>query len=84
MHIKSISSMIEYKAKCSMKDWTVFHKKSDSIWFKKSDSMKDNNGDLEESLTVNQDLVQEKLNTLKSQLRVVHNKMIEKKAESKE
>ena len=46
--------------------------------------MKDNNGDLEESLTVNQDLVQEKLNTLKSQLRVVHNKMIEKKAESKE
>ena len=46
--------------------------------------MKDNNGDLEESLTVNQDLVQEKLNTLKSQLRVVQNKMIEKKAESKE
>ena len=46
--------------------------------------MKDNNGDLEESLTVNQDLVQEKLNTLKSQLRAVQNKMIEKKAESKE
>ena len=46
--------------------------------------MKDNTRDLEESLTVNQDLVQEKLNILKSQLRVVQNKMIEKKAELKE
>ena len=46
--------------------------------------MKDNTRDLEESLTVNQDLVQEKLNTLKSQLRVVQNRMIEKKAELKE
>ena len=46
--------------------------------------MKDNTRDLEESLTVNQDLVQEKLNTLKSQLRVVQNRMTEKKAELKE
>ena len=46
--------------------------------------MKDNARDLEENLSVNQDLVQEKLNTLKSQLRVVQNKMNEKKAELKE
>ena len=30
--------------------------------------LKDNTRDLEESLTVNQDLVEEKLNTLKSQM----------------
>ena len=52
-----------------------------------SDSMeqlKDNTRDLEESLTVNQDLVEEKLNTLKSQLQVIQNEASENKAELKE
>ena len=46
--------------------------------------MKDRTRDLEESLTVNQDLVEEKLNTFKNQLKVVQNEMIENKAELKE
>ena len=46
--------------------------------------MKDNTRDLEESLTVNQDLVEEKLNTLKSQLQVIQNEASENKAELKE
>ena len=46
--------------------------------------MKDNTRDLEESLTVNQDLVEEKLNTLKSQLKVIQNEASENKAELKE
>ena len=46
--------------------------------------LKDNTRDLEESLTVNQDLVEEKLNTLKSQLKVVQNEVSENKAELKE
>ena len=36
--------------------------------------LKDNTRDLEESLTVNQDLVEEKLNTLKSPLKVIYTK----------
>ena len=46
--------------------------------------MKDNTRYLEESLTVNQDLVEEKINALKSQMRVGQNEMIEHKAELKE
>ena len=46
--------------------------------------MKDNTRDLEESLTVKQDLVEEKLNTLKSQLRVIQNEISENKTELKE
>ena len=46
--------------------------------------MKDNTRYLEEFLTVNQDLVEEKINALKSQMRVGQNEMIEHKAELKE
>ena len=46
--------------------------------------LKDNTRDLEESLTVNQDLVEEKLNTLKSQMRSIQNEVSEKKTELKE
>ena len=46
--------------------------------------MKDNTRYLEESLTVNQDLVEEKINALKSQVRVGQNEMTEHKAELKE
>ena len=46
--------------------------------------LKDNTRDLEESLTVNQDLVEEKLNTLKSQMRSIQNEVSESKAELKE
>ena len=46
--------------------------------------MNDRTRDLEESLTVNQDLVEEKLNTFKNQLKVVQNEMIENKTELKE
>ena len=46
--------------------------------------LKDNTRDLEESLTVNQDLVEEKLNTLKSQMRSIQNEVSENKAELKE
>ena len=45
---------------------------------------KDNTRDLEESLTVNQDLVEEQLNTLKSQMRSILNEVSENKAELKE
>ena len=46
--------------------------------------LKGNTRDLEESLTVNQDLVEEKLNTLKSQMRSIQNEVSENKAELKE
>ena len=46
--------------------------------------LKDITGDFEESLTVNQDLVEEKLNILKSKLIVLQNEMIENKAELQE
>ena len=52
-----------------------------------SDSMKqlkDNTRELEESLTVNQDLLEEKLNTMKIQLKVIQNEVSENKAELKE
>lgn len=42
--------------------------------------LKDNTRDLQESLTVKQDLVEEKLNPLKSQLKVTQNEMSENKA----
>ena len=43
--------------------------------------LKDNTRDFEESLTVNQDLVEEKLNTLKNQMRSIQNEVSENKAE---
>ena len=46
--------------------------------------LKDNTRDLEESLIVNQDLVEEKLNTLKSQMRSIQNEVSENKVELKE
>ena len=46
--------------------------------------LKDNTGDLEESLTINQDLVEEKLHALKSQLKVIQNEVSENKAELQE
>ena len=46
--------------------------------------LKDNTRDFEESLTINQDLVEEKLNTLKSQLKFIQNEVNENKAEWKE
>ena len=52
-----------------------------------SDSIKQlryNTRYLEESLNVNKDLVEEKINALKSQMRVGKNEMIEHKAELKE
>ena len=52
---------------------------SDSIM-----QLKDNTKDLKEGLTVNQDLVEEKLNTLKSQLKVMQREVSENKAELKE
>ena len=45
--------------------------------------LKDNTRDLEESLTVNQDLVEEKLNTLKIQTISIQNEISENKAELK-
>ena len=45
--------------------------------------LKDNTRDLDESLTVSQGLIEEKLNTLKNQLTVVQNEIIENKAELK-
>ena len=45
--------------------------------------LKDNTRDLDESLTVNQGLIEEKLNTLKNQLRVVQNEITENKVELK-
>ena len=46
--------------------------------------LKDNTRDLEESVTVNQDLVEEKLNTLKSQKISMQNVVSKNKAELKE
>ena len=46
--------------------------------------LKYNTRHLEESLTVNQDLVEEKLNTIKNQLKVIKNEVSENKAELKE
>ena len=89
-HEKSVSNIIEkQKQKKTKKNKKMLNKRlndfsqdarlsSDSI-----KQLKDNTGDLEEKLTFNQDLVKEKLNTLKSQLRV-KNKVGENKAELKE
>lgn len=46
--------------------------------------MKRDPRDIEDSLTVSQDLVPEKLNTSKSQLKVIKNKVSENKAELEE
>ena len=46
--------------------------------------LKDNTRELEENLTVNQDLVEEKLNTIKIRLKVIQNEVTENIAELKE
>ena len=80
---KSISNIIEKNNKMFNETLNQISQEiganSDSI-----KQLKDNTKDLEESLIVNQDLVEEKLNTLKSQFRVVQNEMIENKAKLKE
>ena len=80
---KSISNIIEKNNKIFNETLNNISQEiganSDSI-----KQLKDNAKDLEESLTVNQDLVEEKLNTLKNQFRVVQNEMIENKAKLKE
>ena len=79
-HEKSISNMIEKNSK-------IFNERLNNLpqeIRKNYDSikqLKDNTRDFEESLIVNQDLVEEKLNTLKSQMRSIKNEVSENKAE---
>ena len=82
-HEKSISNMIEKNSK-------MFNERLNNLSqeiktnYDSIKQLKDNTRDLEESLTVNQDLVEEKLNTLKSQMRSIQNEVSENKAELKE
>ena len=82
-HEKSISNMIEKNSK-------IFNERLNNLSqeiktnYDSIKQLKDNTRDLEESLTVNQDLVEEKLNTLKSQMRSIQNEVSENKAELKE
>ena len=57
----------ETTKKCSMKNWITFHKKSEQILIQ-SASWRIPLETLGEKLTVNQDIVEEKLNTLRGQL----------------
>ena len=73
-HEKSIPHMIEKKNNKMLNERTnnlsqEIRTNSDSI-----KQLKDNTRDIEEGLTVNQDLVEEKLNTLKSLLEVIYTK----------
>ena len=54
------------------------------LWTTASSSWRITYKNLEESLTVNQYLVEKKLNTLKSLLTVIQNEISENKAESKD
>ena len=82
-HEKSIPKLIEKNSK--MFNETLnnlsqeFKTNYDSI-----KQLKDNTRDFDESLTVNQDIVEEKLDTLKSQMRSIQNEVSENKAEIKE
>ena len=82
-HEKSVSNMIEKNSK-------MFNERLNNLSqeiktnYDSIKQLKDNTRDLEESLTVNQDLVEEKLNTLKSQMRSIQNEVSENKAELKE
>ena len=82
-HEKSISNMIEKNNKMLNERLNNLSQEirtnSDSI-----KQLKDNIRDLEESLTVNQDFVEEKLNTIKSQSKLIQNEVSENKAELKE
>ena len=75
-HEKSISNMIEKNSK-------IFNERLNNLSQeirKNYDSikqLKDNTGDFEERLIVNQDLVEEKLNTLKSQMRSIQSEVSE-------
>ena len=81
-HEKSILNMIEKNSKMfneRLNDFSQEIKTNyDSI-----KQLKDNTRDFEESLTVNQDLVKKKLNTLKSQMRSIQNEVSKNKAELK-
>ena len=82
-HEKPVSNMIEKNSK-------MFNERLNNLSqeiktnYDSIKQLKDNTRDLEESLTVNQDLVEEKLNTLKSQMRSIQNEVSENKAELKE
>ena len=82
-HEKPISNMVEKNSK-------MFNERLNNLSqeiktnYDSIKQLKDNTRDLEESLTVNQDLVEEKLNTLKSQMRSIQNEVSENKAELKE
>ena len=82
-HEKSISNMIEKNNKMLNGRLNNLSQeiRTNSDSFKQ---LKDNTRDLEESLTVNQDFVEEKLNTIKSQLKLIQNEVSENKAELKE
>ena len=73
-HEKSISNMIEKKSK-------IFNERLNNLSqeirksYESIKQLKDNTRDFEEGLIVNQDLVEEKLNTLKSQMRSIKNEV---------
>ena len=82
-HEKSISSMTEKNRKMFNERLNNLSQEIKSN-YDSVKQLKDNTRYLEESLTVNRDLVEEKLNTLKSQMRSIQNEVNENKAELKE
>ena len=82
-HEKSISSMTEKNRKMFNERLNNLSQEIKSN-YDSIKQLKDNTRYLEESLTVNRDLVEEKLNTLKSQMRSIQNEVNESKAELKE
>ena len=82
-HEKSISSMTEKNRKMFNERLNNLSQEIKSN-YDSIKQLKDNTRYLEESLTVNQNLVEEKLNTLKSQMRSIQNEVSENKAELKE
>ena len=82
-HEKSVSNIIDKNRK-------MFNERLNNLSqeiktnYDPINQMKDNTRYLEESLTVNQDLVEEKLNTLINQMRSIQNEVSENKAELKE
>ena len=82
-HEKSISSMTEKNRKMFNERLNNLSQEIKSN-YDSVKQLKDNTRYLEESLTVNRDLVEEKLNTLKSQMRSIQNEVNESKAELKE
>ena len=82
-HEKSISSMTEKNRKMFNERLNNLSQEIKSN-YDSIKQLKDNTRYPEESLTVNRDLVEEKLNTLKSQMRSIQNEVNESKAELKE